>query len=134
MLSAMFAMVLLVFAVFFYGITIRVSAVRRGQVHPAYFRVFDARGKAVPDRLVQLKNHIDNLFQMPLLFLLVGILTLNYGPDGLATVLAWAYVSLRALHSFIHLTYNRVTHRLVAFVLSNMCLLILWVRVVFVLS
>lgn len=43
-----------------------------------------------------------------------------------ALVLAWAYVALRAVHSVIHITYNGVTHRLVAFALSNVVLIALW--------
>jgi hypothetical protein len=33
---------------------------------------------------------------------------------------------LRILHSAIHLTYNRVRHRLVAFALSNIVLVMFW--------
>ena len=42
-----------------------------------------------------------------------------------AIVLAWFYVGLRALHSGIHLTYNKVQHRLAVFALSNVLLAML---------
>ena len=43
-----------------------------------------------------------------------------------ALALAWAYVGLRVAHSAIHLTYNRVRHRLVVFAVGNVVLVMLW--------
>jgi hypothetical protein len=40
--------------------------------------------------------------------------------------LAWIYVGLRVVHSAIHLSYNRVTHRLIPFALSNGVLSVIW--------
>jgi hypothetical protein len=42
--------------------------------------------------------------------------------DSLVVHIAWAFLVLRALHSAIHLTYNDVKHRLVAFALGNVAL------------
>jgi hypothetical protein len=39
---------------------------------------------------------------------------------------AWLYVALRYIHSFIHLTYNRVIHRFAVYVLSTVILFTLW--------
>jgi hypothetical protein len=39
---------------------------------------------------------------------------------------AWLYVALRYVHSFIHLTYNRVIHRFAVYVLSTVILFMLW--------
>ena len=44
----------------------------------------------------------------------------------MAVALAWAYVALRIVHSAIHLSYNRVVHRLAVFALSNAVLGMLW--------
>ena len=41
--------------------------------------------------------------------------------------LAWAYVVLRIGHSIIHLTYNRVTHRVIPFAASNFVLIAMWI-------
>ncbi len=48
-------------------------------------------------------------------------------PTPTAIWLAWAYVGLRALHGVVHLTYDRVIHRLVLFAASNGVLVVLWV-------
>jgi len=46
---------------------------------------------------------------------------------ALATLaLAWSYVGLRIAHSAIHLTCNRVPHRLIAYAASNVVLVMLW--------
>lgn len=47
-----------------------------------------------------------------------------------ALTLAWLYVGLRIAHSAIHVTYNRVRHRLVAFALSNVVLVMFWTNLV----
>ena len=68
-----------------------------------------------------------NLLELPVLFY-VACLT-YYVTDrvnGTALALAWTYVGLRIVHSAIHLTYNRVRHRLVAFAASNVVLVMLW--------
>jgi len=46
--------------------------------------------------------------------------------DAVALTLAWTYVALRGVHSAIHLTYNHVIHRLIAFAVSNVALGLLW--------
>jgi hypothetical protein len=40
---------------------------------------------------------------------------------------AWAYVGLRALHSLIHVTYNRVVHRFLVYVASTLLLFGMWI-------
>ena len=39
---------------------------------------------------------------------------------------AWAFVALRAWHSFIHLGYNKVMHRFQVFIVSSVLLLGMW--------
>ena len=41
--------------------------------------------------------------------------------------LAWSYVMLRVVLSLVHLTYNKVLHRLSVFALSNVVLAGLWI-------
>lgn len=69
-----------------------------------------------------------NLLELPVLFYVVCLmLYVTAGVSPLAVSLAWAYVVLRILHSIIHLTYNRVLHRLAAFAISNAVLAAIWV-------
>lgn len=70
-----------------------------------------------------------NLFELPVLFyVLILTLYVAHLADMPHLVLAWLYVALRALHSFIHVTYNRVVHRFYVFAMSSVVLWIMWGR------
>jgi hypothetical protein len=69
-----------------------------------------------------------NLLELPMLFYVVCLLLyVTAGASSLAIALAWAYVALRVVHSAIHLSYNHVLHRLAAFALGNVALVMLWI-------
>jgi hypothetical protein len=69
-----------------------------------------------------------NLLELPMLFYVVCLLLYaTAGGSGIAIKLAWAYVILRVIHSIIHLSYNKVMHRLTAFAASNFALISLWI-------
>lgn len=71
-----------------------------------------------------------NLLEAPLLFYVACIvLFVMARVDDNAVYIAWAYVGLRVVHTLIHVTYNKVFHRLTAFALSNVVLVTLWIRV-----
>ena len=83
---------------------------------------------SVPGHVSIPNRNYMNLLEAPMLFYVVVILLfVTAGVSGTAIVLAWAYVALRIVHSLIHLSYNRVQHRLVAFALSTIVLCALWV-------
>lgn len=84
---------------------------------------------AVRDKLQRTKaaDNFRNLFEMPVLFYALCIclaITGLAGPSFLAV--AWVYVALRAMHSFIHTTYNTVLHRFSVYALSSVLLFLLW--------
>jgi hypothetical protein len=68
-----------------------------------------------------------NLFELPVLFYLALVVAAFAGlATPLVLGLAWAYVALRVVHSWIHCTYNRVRHRFYAFALGTLVLVVLW--------
>jgi hypothetical protein len=73
-------------------------------------------------------DNFRNLFEVPVLFYLLCIALALTGATtpGFVTA-AWAYVALRALHSLIHVTYNRVVHRFLVYVASTLLLFGMWV-------
>lgn len=76
-------------------------------------------------------DNYKNLFEGPVLFyvaLVTAFATAQVSP--LITALAWTYVVLRYLHSYIHCTYNRVRHRLYVFLASNIVLWGMWIALV----
>ena len=72
-------------------------------------------------------DNFRNLFETPLLFV-AAVLTI-YAAALTAlpyVVLAWLYVALRVVHSAIQCTYNKVMHRMRAFILSVFVLWAIW--------
>jgi len=104
----------------------RVRSVRQREIGPDDFKYGESA--KVPGHVSVSNRNYMNLLELPMLFYVVGILLYVTGGASYVTIaLAWAYVVLRVVHSLIHLTYNKVLHRLTAFTLSNAVLVVLWV-------
>ena len=125
----MFAMFsLTIFAVFRMAY-LRYTAAKSGEINPRYFKTYS--GYNEPEHLRVMSRHVINLYEMPVLFYVVGILILQTGQTGVVTLsLAWAYVGLRYIHSYIHLTSNKVMHRFRVFVLGSFVLIALWLTLI----
>jgi len=69
-----------------------------------------------------------DLLEMPVLFYVVCLMALAARRvDQTMLWLAWAYVAIRALHSAVHLTYDKRSHRAFLFAASNFVVLAMWV-------
>ena len=76
-------------------------------------------------------DNFRNLFEVPVLFYVWCIAVVLTGGSTPALVSgAWAYVGLRAVHSLIQVTYNRVMHRFLVYVASTLLLFGLWAALV----
>ena len=76
---------------------------------------------------VQASDNFKNLFEVPVLFYaLCAVLASAQYVSPFFVIGAWLYVALRYIHSFVHLTYNRVIHRFAVYVLSTVILFVLW--------
>jgi len=74
-------------------------------------------------------DNLKSLFELPVLFYVVVLLTLGLMiQDQLLVQLVWGYVALRYVHSLVHCTYNRVMHRFIAYAASCLVLMIIWAR------
>jgi hypothetical protein len=105
---------------------VRVSEMRARRVAPQTI----ATSREAAERLqnVAAADNFRNLFEVPVLFYAVCLALATSGLVSPVQVgLAWAYVAARAVHSVIHVTYNRVMHRFQAFVISNAILLAMWI-------
>ena len=121
----MVALVTLTFAVLLLIPVRRFRAGIAGQIKYDDFKYGESA--SVPPEVGIPNRNMMNLLELPVLFY-VACLTyyVTERVDDAALTLAWAYVGLRVAHSAIHLTYNRVRHRLVAFAVSNVVLIMLW--------
>lgn len=129
LLYPLFAMVALTFAVAIWLIRCRIVAVKGG-LNPLVFRF--NRGGKLSDRLIQATQHYENLFEMPVLFYLAVVLAYAANKvDAVLLALAWGYVGLRLIHSWVHLGSNNLRWRVRTFVLSSLILLGLWCWLLF---
>ncbi|NND35677.1 MAG: hypothetical protein HKN81_00960 [Gammaproteobacteria bacterium] len=105
--------------------TARYKAVRDRRVSIRYFRSYNEGEQ--PDRLHLMSRHLQNHFEVPPIFYAAVLFTYVTGSvTVLSVVLAWIFVGLRCVHSFIHLGSNNVLHRFYAFIASVACLVGIW--------
>lgn len=124
----MLALVLLTCVVLIVLFRSRVRMVREGLAPVSYFRVF--QGSPEPEFAAKPARHFTNLFEAPNLFYVACLTAMVAGVTGTAVVaLAWGYVAMRYLHTYIHLGSNRVRHRMRVYFASWLFLVILWVYV-----
>ncbi len=104
----------------------RIHAARHGVVTLADFKYGES--PAVPGTVSIPNRNYMNLLEFPVLFYVIaGLLYASSAATPVTVNLAWTFVALRILHSAIHLTYNRVIHRVMAFGASNFALVTLWI-------
>lgn len=73
-------------------------------------------------------NNLRNLFEMPVLyFALVPLLLITHHANHAQVLLAWIYVVLRAVHSFIHIGPKKVMRRFQTYLLSCIVLSAMWI-------
>ena len=105
---------------------VRARAARRREIVIDDFR--DGESANVPAAVRIPNRNYMNLLELPMLFYIVClVLYVTGGASSLAIAIGWAFVVFRIVHSAIHLTYNRVLHRLAAFTAANVALVFLWV-------
>lgn len=72
-------------------------------------------------------HNLANLFEMPVLyFALVPLLILTGYASTIQVVLAWIFVTLRALHSLVHIGPNAVRLRARIYIASCVALAAMW--------
>ena len=114
-------------SVMFWTGFVRIRAVRQGRAPRNAFRLGETPD--VPADVTVANRNLMNLLEMPMLFYVACVaFYVTRHVDPKLVVLAWTYVALRLAHSLIHLTANRVIYRLIAFALSNVVLLAMWIR------
>ena len=106
----------------------RLLPIARGQLSTEDFRVGES--SRVPQDIQLANRNLVNLLEVPVLFYLAVLLSISAPLSSpLLLPLAWLYVALRIAHSLIHISYNHVIHRLIAFASSNLVLLVLWISI-----
>ncbi len=107
----------------------RFKAGRERKVKTSDF-LYGESANVPPEVSIPNRNYM-NLLELPMLFYIVCLcFFVTQAVDDWALGLAWSYFVFRLCHSAVHLTYNKVMHRLVFFTLSNVVLVTMWIRLV----
>ena len=120
-----FAMVALTFVVWWRMFFMRIGQMKRERIHPqAVATSAQATAKLTDSRAA---DNFRNLFELPVLFYLaLGVAFAFRTEDGALLALAWLFVALRAIHSAIHCSYNKVMHRFYAYFAGGIVMFALW--------
>lgn len=114
----------LVFAIYVLLGLRRRQAVGSGSARMSQFR----ENRDEPAESLFVRNALENQFELPVLFYAVCLaLQASGAVDALTLSLAWLFAVSRYVHSFIHVTSNRIRHRQPAFVAGFLTVIALWV-------
>lgn len=106
----------------------RLISIKNGEVNPKQYRLMS--GYEEPVHLKKLNRNYLNLFEIPVLFYIAGCVMLALKietPELIA--LAWAFVVVRFIHSYIHITYNHPLHRFLIFGVSLLIVVAMWIMI-----
>ena len=103
----------------------RIGQMKRERIHPQSVATSAEAAARLTDS--RAADNFRNLFELPVLFYL-ALVVAAYAQmvTPLTLTLAWVFVALRALHSYIQCTYNKVMHRFKSYVAGAVALWLLW--------
>lgn len=121
--------VLLTFVVFIWMYITRIGTLHRKKI-PTQSLENEAYAQEVLKDVVNPSDNFENLFEVPILFYTACLVIAAAGiTDQAFVVSAWVYVALRAIHSLIHCSFNKIILRFIAYFLSTLVLMGIWIRI-----
>jgi hypothetical protein len=111
---------------------LRLGEMRRSRIDPQRLALSAPKEALLKD--TRASDNFSNLFEVPLLFYVGALAVTQAGlTDPVFVTLGWAFVALRATHSLIQCSYNRVMHRFAVYALATLVLIAFWIRFALVL-
>jgi hypothetical protein len=125
----MFTMVMLTLILGCITVKARFESVKNGSVNAKYYKLM--QGDNIPDLVTKTTRCFNNQFEIPVIFYVACTLYISLGIESLVgIVFAWAFVVLRSVHAYIHLTYNHIIHRMSVFWAAFISVIALWVNLI----
>lgn len=122
-----FILHLLVVATLLRMLKMKIKAVKNKEVSTKDFVL--TKDSKMNDDILNVSNHLRNLFQIPLLFQILILVYLSLGKVTLfVSILALIFVITRIVHSYVHLMTQNVRARFRSFIAGNITVVILWVN------
>jgi len=104
---------------------VRLTEIRRRRIEPQRLARSDEAVKLLENNSAA--DNLRNLFEIPVLFFAICLALYTTGfVTQMQVSLAWGFVMLRAVHSVVHTTYNRVMHRFLAYAVSTLFVFAMW--------
>jgi hypothetical protein len=118
-----FAMFSWISIMLFYLAYVRIQAVKGREIKFSQFKLQEG----MPEKIQQVSNNVNNLFQVPLLFFIACLFLLILDKvNPLNLFLSWGFVLLRIIHSWVHISENDVNLRFFSFALGVIFLIIIY--------
>lgn len=106
--------------------TTRIPAMQKAQINPDDARHPGTYVDRMPANVRAVADNYNHLHEQPTIFYALMFFTvLTGGGDHTATIIAWVYVGLRVLHSFVQILSPKVLQRFIVFVLASITLFVL---------
>ena len=128
MLAPVLALVAWTFVMWFWMYATRIPAMQRAGVDLAEISRTGAKLE-LPAPVSRVADNYNHLHEQPTIFYALALTAqLGGAADALNVGLAWAYVALRVVHSFVQATKNVIPLRFTVFSLASIVLMVLLVR------
>ena len=122
-LAPMLALILWTGIIWLWMYALRLPAFRAAGIKPDEARHPGSYADRLPPHVRSAADNYNHLHEQPTLFYaLMAYIALTGGADALHAILAWAYVGLRVIHSFIQIVIGKVMLRFSVFTLASLCL------------
>ncbi|OUR99733.1 hypothetical protein A9Q84_01535 [Halobacteriovorax marinus] len=96
----------------------RIKSIKCGDIKASHYKTYDS-GDSEPRLVIQASRNFSNLHESPTLFYVLCLFSLvTSGVDQVFLYLSWGYVTLRMIHTLVHVTSNKINPRLLAYGLS----------------
>ena len=104
---------------------VRLTEIRTRRIDPQQLARADEAVKLLANNSAA--DNLRNLFEIPVLFFAICLALYVTGfVTPIQVSLAWGFMMLRGVHSFVHTTYNRVMHRFLAYAVSTVLVFAMW--------
>ena len=125
-LAPLFAQTALIFVVWIVMYKVRLNFIIANKIHPQSL-AFKSDALQILKPSAAPADNFNHQFEIPILFYLVGILIYVTGAVGAYDLwLMWAFVGLRAVHSYIQIVPKTVMWRFRVYLLSTSIVWLLW--------
>ncbi|OFW99727.1 MAG: hypothetical protein A3E78_07005 [Alphaproteobacteria bacterium RIFCSPHIGHO2_12_FULL_63_12] len=123
MLTPVLALVCWTLVVWIWMYATRIPAMRKAKIDPQS-AIHPGSLSSLPANVRVVADNYNHLHEQPTIFYALAFYTHLAGAEGEATIaLAWAYVFLRVVHSFMQIIVQRVMLRFMTFALGSICLI-----------